>query len=183
MKKIVYIVLCTLVLWGCKNEDSKRSYWSEKMEPQQVEIVRFDKALLKAQEGHLEDNVRALYENFPEFMPFWVESMLGIPSSDTTYLLEALPKYLNDTIYGFKRTNQLEQELFADISDIQTSLNKAFTRIKYLYPQYQVPVIYLMPSIFVTNLYATPDFIAVGADMYLGSDYDVYDKWNRVEYR
>ena len=180
MKKIVYIVLCTLVLWGCKNEDSKRSYWSEKMEPQQVEIVRFDKALLKAQEGHLEDNVRALYENFPEFMPFWVESMLGSPSSDTTYLLEALPKYLNDTIYGFKRTNQLEQELFADISDIQTSLNKAFTRIKYLYPQYQVPVIYLMPSIFVTNLYATPDFIAVGADMYLGSDYDVYDKWKVV---
>lgn len=180
MKKYPIILLCTLLLIACRQEN-KRSYWNAEMEPQQVEIARFDKALLSVRtddEQNTKEDIRALYASEPEFMTFWVENILGIPAEDTALLVLNLPQYLNDTIYGFKKTNELEQTAFADISDLQSSLDKAFTRIKYLYPDRMIPAIELFPSIFVTSLISldAEHFIGVGADMYLGSDYPVYDQ-------
>ena len=102
---------------------------------QEVEIVRFDNALLNVHEATVKQDIQVLYDEYPEFMQDWVESVLGIPSYDTAYLAEVLPQFLNDTLYGFKYTNEREKELFADISDLQKELNKGFSRIQYLYPE------------------------------------------------
>lgn len=149
------------------------------MKPQHVEIVRFDSALLSVQTADIEQDIRRLYTEYPEFMPMFVEDILGIPATDTAYLAVALPQFLEDTTYGFRQTNLREKQLFADVSNIQHSLDDAFTRISYLYPDMQVPEIYLFISGFNASIYFLEDAIAVGADMYLGSDYEYY---NRVVY-
>ena len=149
------------------------------MAPQEVEIVRFDNALLNVHDSTVAQDIRVLYDEFPLFMPMWVEDILGIPTADTAYLEQALPQFLNDTTYGFRRTNQREQEMFADISDMQESVNQAFTKIKYLYPETDIPTLYLFISGFNAPVYFNEDIIGVGADMYLGSDYEYY---NRVVY-
>lgn len=149
------------------------------MEPQEVEIVRFDNALLNVHEATVAHDIRVLYDEYPVFMPFFVEDILGIPSLDTAYLEQALPEYLNDTTYGFRQTNAREQELFADVSNLQKAFNQAFTRIHWLYPETEIPVFYLFVSGFQTPVYFNDDLIGIGADMYLGSDYEYY---NRVVY-
>ena len=141
--------------------------------------MRFDKALLNVHEATVAQDIRVLYDKYPTFMPLWVEDILGIPSIDTAYLEQALPEFLNDTTYGFKQTNAREQELFADITDLQKAVNKAFTRIMYLYPETEIPSLYLFISGFQTPIYFGEDLIGIGADMYLGSDYEYY---NRVVY-
>ena len=141
--------------------------------------MRFDNALLNVHDSTVAQDIRVLYDEFPLFMPMWVEDILGIPTADTAYLEQALPQFLNDTTYGFRRTNQREQEMFADISDLQESVNQAFTRIKYLYPETDIPTLYLFISGFNAPVYFNEDIIGVGADMYLGSDYEYY---NRVVY-
>ena len=102
MKRILYIVLCAAMLMGCQH---KRSYFPKDIEPQQVDIVRFDNALLNVHEASAAEDVKVLYDEFPIFMPLWVEDVLGIPSADTAYLVQQLPLFLNDTLYGFKQTN------------------------------------------------------------------------------
>ena len=134
MKKYIYIA-CLLLFCGCHKG---RTYFPKDIEPQQLEIVRFDKALLNVHEATVKDDIRVLYDEYPEFMPLWVEDILGIPSADTAFLEEQLPKFLNDTLYGFQQTNQRERTLFADISDIQQFINKAFARISYLYPETEI---------------------------------------------
>lgn len=176
MKRIIYIFLACIFLCGCHKG---RTYFPKQLEPQQVEIVRFDKALMNVQEASVKEDIRVLYDEYPNFMPLWVEDILGIPSADTAYLEQQLPLFLNDTIYGFKQTNAREQEVFADINDLQSSLNKAFTRIAWLWPQTEIPTIYLFISGFQTPVYFGDELIGVGADMYLGSDYEFY---NRVVY-
>ncbi len=178
MKKQYLYLLFVLLLVGCKHG---RQYFpsSKEMKPQHVEIVRFDSALLSVQTTDIERDIRRLYTEYPDFMPMFVEDILGIPVSDTAYLAVALPQFLEDTTYGFKQTNLREKLMFADISDIQRSLDEAFTRICYLYPDMQVPEIYLFISGFNASIYFFEDAIAVGADMYLGSDYEYY---NRVVY-
>lgn len=175
MKKFLYIALCLLLLAGCKKEEKHRSYWNAEMEPQKVEIVRFDQALLDVQEETVAQNIRELYAKYPEFMPLWVENILGIPSQDTAFLEKQLPLFLNDTLYGFKQTNALEKELFADINDLQHSVNKAFTRIKWLYPNWEIPTLYLFISGFQAPIYQEDGLIGIGADMYLGSEYPYYN--------
>ena len=175
MKKYIFIA-CLFLLCACKNG---RTYFPKDLETQEVEIVRFDKALLNVNESTVGQDIRVLYDEYPVFMPLWVEDILGIPSWDTAILEQQLPKFLEDTLYGFKQTNALERELFADISDIQKPLNKAFTRIHWLYPEMEIPTLYLFISGFVTPIFMEDDLIGIGADMYLGSDYEYY---NRVVY-
>lgn len=176
IKKVPLIFLCACFLTACHHG---RSYWPKEstMEPQTIEIVRFDNSLLQVQDTR--DEIRKLYKEYPVFMPLWVEDILGIPSEDTAYLEQALPQFLNDTLYGFRYTNAREQEVFADIRPLHKAVNKAFTRIKYLYPETEVPTLILFVSGFNAPVYFGDDFIGVGADMYLGSDYEYY---NRVVY-
>ncbi len=168
----------TLWLTGCQKG---RQYFPNKheMTPKHVEILRFDSALLSVQAADIEQDIRRLYADFPYFMPIFVEDILGIPTSDTAYLEEVLPQFLSDTTYGFQATNEREKQMFADISDIQTSLDDAFTRLCYLYPDMEVPDIYLFISGFNASVYFFDEAVGVGADMYLGSDYEYY---NRVVY-
>lgn len=178
MKRLIYILLIPLCLIGCRRG---RQYFptESKMEPVAVEFIRFDRALMNVSAASALDDIRLLYHEYSDFMPVFVEDILGIDPSDTAYLVEALPKFLSDTIYGFAQTNQREKELFADITDIEKEVDKAFTRIHYLYPEMTIPQLYLFISGFNSSIMFFGDDIAVGADMYLGSDYEFY---NRVVY-
>ena len=172
----ILLLSAVLMLTACHKG---RTYFPKDLEPQRIELVRFDNALLNVHEATIAQDIRVLYEEYPVFMPLWVEDILGIPSEDTLYLEQQLPAFLNDTLYGFKATNQREQELFADVQDLEKSLSLAFARIAYLYPETEIPAMYLFVSGFQTPIYFGDDLIGVGGDMYLGSDYEYY---NRVVY-
>lgn len=177
MNKYLFIIIaCTLALTAC---DRSRQYFPKDLPPVQIDIVRFDSALLALQSETVQQDVRQLYQDYPAFMPVFVEDILGIPSSDTSYLCQQIPAFLSDTVYGFAATNEREQALFADIEDIRIPLEEAFRRIDYLYPGTVIPSIYLFISGFNSSILFVEDDIAVGADMYLGSDYEFY---NRVVY-
>ena len=178
MKRLIFVLINVLALTACHRG---RNYFprESEMEAQYMDIVRFDKALLNVHDSTVAQDIRVLYAEFPMFMPIWVEDILGIAPSDTAYLEQALPQFLNDTLYGFKQTNAREQELFADISAIQSSINQAFTRIHFLYPNWQFPTLYMFISGFNASIYFHEELMGIGADMYLGSDYEYY---NRVVY-
>ena len=175
-----YSILClALLLMACSNG---RSYFPRDIAQQEVKIIRFDQALMNVQSDNVQgtkEDVRVLYDEFPVFMPLWTEDILGIRATDTTFLIQQLPQFLNDTVYGFKETNALEQVVFADVSGLEKDLTNAFARIQYLYPHTQIPNIYLFISGFQTPVYFGDNLIGIGGDMYLGSDYPYY---NRVAY-
>lgn len=177
MKCRVYGLLALFLgLLSCSQQSA---YFPSKLEPIDICIERVDNALLQVSSDSTWSDVRALYDSFPDFMTVFVEDFLGAPTSDTAYLCRVLPEFLNDTVYGFQITNQREQVLFQSVDDIEQSLGSAFARVHYLYPDWTIPRIYLFVSGFNASLVWIGDDIAVGADMYLGSDYAYY---NRVVY-
>lgn len=170
------IAFSALLLTACRKD---RQYFGQGMDPKHVEVIRFDEALLNVRSETAAEDIRLLYEQYPDFMPVWVEDILGIPAADTAYLREALPAFLNDTLYGFSETNRRAKELFADISDVQKELDEAFTRLMTLYPEWEVPTVTLFISGFNASVLFVGEDLAAGTDMYLGSDYEYY---NRVVY-
>jgi len=169
--QIVWLAVVVLLAAGCQR---KRQYYPRTMPEQQVEIIRFDSSLLAVQ---TDEDVRGLYAAYPDFMPAYAEQALGVSAMDTDYLAEALPLYVHDTLYGFDKTNRRVTETFADMRGIRQELAHAFTRIHYLYPDLYVPQIYTFVSGFNASvLFLDEGDMAVGLDMYLGSDYPYYNQ-------
>jgi len=149
------------------------------MEQVQVPVVRFDEALMNVSKEHALEDIQLLFTEYEVFMPVFTENILGIAADDTLYLADALPQFLEDTLYGFKATNEEAKRQFANIDYLQNQLDKAFTKIHYLYPDLPIPSIYFFISGFNASILFVDDDIAVGTDMYLGSDWPYY---NRVVY-
>lgn len=184
MRRISNILMLMLLLTGCQHG---RTYFPRDLKPVEIEIQRFDEAVLNVRRESVQEDVQVLYDEYESFMPVWVEDILGIPVEDTAYLCQQLPEFLEDTLYGFAETNRKAKEAFADVSDIEKEISKAFSRILYLWPEMAVPNVYFMVSGFSAGIYFfdadddadADDNVAVGTDMYLGSDWEWY---NRVVY-
>lgn len=173
MKHLLPILFIALGLTACTKS---RTYFPKDLEPQPVEIVRFDNALLNINAQTALQDIRIISNEYPTFFPFFVENILGVPANDTDFLATQLPLFLQDTLYGFKQTNEREKELFASTQDLENELGKAFARVHYLYPELPIPTIYLFISGFNASILFVDDDMAVGADMYLGSDYEYYNR-------
>lgn len=178
MKKSNILALVGLCLLSACTP--QRNYFPSDIEPVTIELVRFDNDLQNVQEESAREDIAYLYEKYNYFMPVWVEQILGIPAEDTAFLAEQLPKFLTDTVYHFRQTNAREKVLMSDVSDIEKEMSKAFSRIHYLYPEWEIPTLYLFISGFNASIFFVDDeTIGIGGDMYLGSDYEFY---NRVVY-
>ena len=203
MRQKSYLILLLVALFaGCK---SGRQYFPKQVAPAEINILRFDSALLSidAQGDSVKTDILRLYNEYPDFMGFYSEQILGIEAGDTAFMLEALPKYLTDTIYHFAEVNRQARDCFSNIDGIRSELNAAFSKIKYLYPEWQMPELTFFVSGFNASLlfwessnyqivrqptddqigqnpFNTPLRIAVGVDMYLGTDYEYYNRvvWN-----
>lgn len=180
MRRYIVLILSVLCLVGCKQG---RRYFEGKVEPYPVVIHRFDQSLLELSDSTLlrdsvwvREQVERLYEEYPEFMPFWMSNILRIDVEDTAFFCAALPDFLCFSTSGFAESNQYCKEVFQDISGIEKELSEAFGRALTFY-EGDVPEVYLFVSGFQNSLVWTYDGdIAVGADMYLGSDYPIYNE-------
>ena len=174
LKGMIGISLLIGMLYGCRN---KHQYIPKNIEPVLVEIVRFDSAQLAVRPDSIEVDIRKLYADYEEFMPIYVEGILRIPIEDTAYLCEMYAQFLTDTVMGFVQTNALAQNKFANVDSLQKALNIGFSRLHYLYPDWDIPQkVYLYVSGFNSSIMYYEDVMGVGADMYLGSDYPYYNQ-------
>jgi hypothetical protein len=176
MKKILLPLIVLTVLTSCH---SRRTYYPKHLPEEPVSIIRFDSDLLNVRPETAWEDIRLLYDKYPDFMPVFTENILGIPAFDTATLAMQLPLFLADTTYGFAETNRLEQLTFADVSSLENRLSTVFARLHTLYPDWPLPAVWFFVSGFNASVLFVDDGVAVGADMYLGSDYPYY---NRVVY-
>ena len=172
MKKSILVILAVL-LCACHGG---RDYFPRDIESVEVDIVRFDSAQLAVRPDSVKQDIVQLYADYEVFMPIFVEGILRLPVEDTAYLCEMYSNFLTDTTMGFAQTNALAQSMFADISKLQKSLNIGFSRLHYLYPEWEIPTVYLFVSGFNSSVMYYENIMGVGVDMYLGSDYPYYNQ-------
>ena len=173
MRKSILIILAA-VLCACQGG---RKYFPKDMDSVAVAIVRFDSAQLAIHSDDVKQGIEQLYADYEEFMPIYVEGILRLPTEDTAYLCEMYGKFLTDTMMGFSQTNALAQEKFANVDSLQEALNIGFSRLHYLYPDWEIPSkVYLFVSGFNSSVMYYENVMGVGVDMYLGSDYPYYNQ-------
>lgn len=170
---ILSVIMLMGLLCGCGN---KHQYIPKDIEAVEVEIVRFDNAQLAVRPDSVKQDIEQLYANYELFMPIFVEGILGLQTEDTAYLCDMYAQFLTDTVMGFAQTNTTAQELFANVDSLQEALNTGFSRLHFLYPEWEIPTLYLFVSGFNSSVMYYENIMGVGVDMYLGSDYPYYNQ-------
>lgn len=171
--KSILFFISLLLLCGCGN---KYQYIPRDIEAVKVEIVRFDSAQLGVRPDSVKQDIEQLYADYELFMPIFVEGILGLPTEDTAYLCEMYAQFLTDTVMGFAQTNAKAQAVFANVDSLQEALNDGFSRLHYLYPEWEIPKVYFFVSGFNSSVMYYDNVMGVGIDMYLGSEYPYYNQ-------
>ena len=171
---ILCIAMLVVLFCGCGN---KYQYIPKDIEALKVEIVRFDSAQLAVRIDSVKQDIEKVYADYEDFMPMFVEGVLGLPSEDTAYLCVLYADFLTDTVMGFAQTNALAKEKFANVDSLQEALNTGFSRLHYLFPDWEIPAkVYLFVSGFNSSVMYYENVMGIGVDMYLGSDYPYYNQ-------
>lgn len=93
---------------------------------------------------------------------------------DAAHFAEQYADIQEDSV--FLEVSKLCHERFADNREIEEPLSIAFARLRYLYPDFPVPTLHLYVSGFNASVYfVDEENIGIGADLYLGADYPLYD--------
>ena len=137
-----------------------------------VKIHRFDKDLLTLDTTNLKAGVKKLYSKYPDFLPEFVYNVLDTTAADTNAVSHEFQKFLTDKT--FTQVNKKTLQTFDDVSDIEKKISDAFTYIHFYFPEVKLPEIYFYVSGFNRSIMMNDKFIAVGTDLYLGSDYPAY---------
>jgi len=149
-------LLLILAMVSCSNESKKE----EAIEaiPISIELIRFDQEFAKAKP----EDLTRIKQKFPQFFP----------------------EQYNDSIWLFRMTDTLQQELNEEVlkvfpinNDIEEQLLPLFQHIKYYFTDFKTPKVYTTTSDvdYRTKVIANDSLLILELDTYLGSDHPFYE--------
>jgi len=137
----------------------------------EVKIQRFDSALIMLDTTNIQF-MQQLNAQFPNFLPIYTSEILNIELADTVSVRTSFVRFINDSTYS--KVNKKAMSVFLNITDIEKQVSDAFTYIHTYFPEVTLPEVYFYVSGFNRAIMLNENFIAIGTDMYLGSDYPAY---------
>ena len=171
MKKINYtLLILLLIISSCGKSNRFRIDTSENS--YEFKIQRFDSDFILLDTSKVAIEIEKLYENYPTLMPIIVSEIFDIEITDKQATNAAILEFLKDT--SFQQVNKRTLETFQNSQEIEQSIAKSFQYIQHYFPKVKIPEIYFFVSGFNRSIIIQPEFIAIGVDMYLGSDYPIY---------
>ena len=158
-----------LVLVGCNNDplDVDTSH----LKPN-LTFKRLDQDLFKLNPAAGKTNIKQLREKYGEFLNAYSEGVLRLGKPQSENYPYAVAQFITDE--SMKTLYTDVQDEFPDISNLEDSFEDAFSRYMYHFPDSTIPEIVFHISAINFAVVATPKTLAVGLDMFLGSDYPVY---------
>lgn len=172
--KYIGILVGITLLFGACAKQQRFTDIDQHTQPVNIHINRFDVDLATLDTTNLIEGVKKLYSDYPNFMPLFAEDVLESYPNDTNYVTSLLYNFLTDSLY--RSVNQKVIDTFQDTQELQLKLERAFARLLYFYPEIQIPQLYFFVSGFNRQVMFNHNTIAMGTDMYLGSDFPLYEE-------
>jgi hypothetical protein len=172
LKSLIYISLIGLIIVSNSCSKSNRFEIDTSKDRVEVKIHRFDKDLISLDTTNMKPRLNSLYKKYSEFLPEFTNEIMDTAATDTLAIQHLFYKFLTDTT--FSKTNKKTLETFADVTDIEKQISSAYTYIHYYFPEVKLPEIYFYVSGFNRSVMIKNNFIGIGTDFYLGSDFYAY---------
>lgn len=165
---LVFFVLA-LVFVSCTESagyKKKLDVPCQKMEPQEVEIVEFNKALFAIDTVNFEEEYRAIIPQFGDFL-------IDNPGEEE---LKYMKDFVTDTF--MLEINKLANEAFPDIELIAEEVKDVYQHYRYYYPEWKsVPTYTYVAGVYYNRPMSISDeCVMIALDFYLSNKDLVYDR-------
>jgi gliding motility-associated lipoprotein GldB len=171
-------ILFILLSFSCNKCNEKKSRANKvelrKEDSLKIKIHRYEKALFSLDQHNLQSGLRKIQREYR----FFLDANL----KDTNNVMQ-IRNYLNDPLVVNLYNDCIK--FYPDVKDLELQLSKAFSYIKYYFPDKKVPQVYT----YVSGMdYDNPvkyadSVLIIALDMYYGNDYKLYRRLGQPYYR
>jgi len=169
--KIVFLLV--VLVSSCSNN---KRFEIKNRETEALQLIRFDSLLLNADTSDLRTEVKRLYRDYPEFMPYFAEQIMGVNPADTAEVIQLIKAFRANK--EFEKVNSDVQKTFTKTDSIKSEINIAYNYLHQYFPEIKTPPVYFFVSGFNRAVILEDNFVGVGLDLYLGSNYPKYEEFS-----
>ena len=176
MKKIFLPAFISFLLVGVFSCNKDKRYEPKTTDKSiNVRIIRFDRDFLHLNQKNIVQSTRNLYKKYPEIINIYTNEILGVSATDTSGVANLFSEFLTDSV--FAGVNQKTLQVFDDVTSIEKSLSASFSILHSFFPEIKLPEVFFYVSGFNRSVLVGSNTIGVGADLFLGSDYQRYQNF------
>lgn len=139
-----------------------------------LEVQRFEKDLFASDTIHIDMILPLLSKKYPRFLQDFVYNIMALPHHpDSMKVVEA---NIASFIGSYRSMKDTSDMVFASFDLVQKEVKTGMQFIKYYFPDYKLPsklITFIGPLNSYGNV-VTSDALAVGLQMYMGSNYSYY---------
>lgn len=170
MRKIVLLVLCVVLLAGCKWAGKVSDAWQKK--EQVVKIDRYDRVLDEYVSLNSYSAQQKMNLQYPRETKLLIEDVLAIGRVDEPDVEKRLRRlYLDSTMQVL--LDEVHRQ-YVDMSDIEQQLGHAFLRLEEEDPDFRRPHVYTQISCMNQSIVVGDTLVGISLDKYLGADFPLY---------
>ncbi|MBI9067017.1 MAG: hypothetical protein JEZ09_06975 [Salinivirgaceae bacterium] len=167
--KKISIVFMMLVLFGaCKNKHQEIDISNIQIDQK---FYRFDQDLFTIPQDSIWDYVPVLEEKYGNYFDAYNNLVIRIGGTNQINYDEKLLHFLSDPY--IEDSYKSAQQVFREVN-FEKEISEAFKRIKYIYPNKEIPDIYTHISGFNQSLIIDSAYMSISLDKYLGVDSKFY---------
>lgn len=166
---IIWVIIA--IATSCKQ--TNRFHIDSFQETVDVRLHRFDLDFIALDTADIDGSLVKLAESYPDFYPLFMSNILMLHPEDSINNAQQIKTFLSDSV--FMEVNQKVIEETTNLTDTKADLSLAFNYLKHYFPDKDLFEIYLFISGFNQHFLLTDSIIAVGSDLYLGAEYEIYN--------
>jgi len=180
--KILFVILPVFILSGLLIScDSERLDIDVSDINVEIQIKRFEKDLFELDPDNILENIPLFSAKYGLFYELFNKNIINIGGIENPVYKNSLGDFITDPDMRSVYKDCMDQ--YTDMEDIAETLANAFKHYKYYFPSKPLPEIITFISGFNYNIVTTDSILAIGLDMYLGTDYKYYSMLQLPKYR
>jgi hypothetical protein len=181
MKKVLFLLFGTMLLFSCKSKKKIPDVSSIKVN---LETKRFEQDFFAIDTNNVAESLKTVLEKYPHFTPDFIESILGLDMDSLLIPGNAQDKAVRMFIHDYRSIKDSADLLYKDFKMETDEIKKGLQYVKYYFPQYTLPqsvITFIGPinANFETSFgtqgdILTPEGFGIGLQLHMGSNFSFY---------
>lgn len=160
-----------LFLAACNNDRNAPNVSGIKVD---IKINRFDQDLFAIDTNNLQAGIAGLGQKHPEMLQLFAENIIHDQTNPGETTEQAIGSFIKSI--PIRKLNDTVQQVYHDLSWLESDLSQLFRYYKYYFPKKPVPKVEAIVSEFSVDAFTYGDSLCgVGLDMFLGADFPGYN--------
>lgn len=168
----LFLLLTVLCYVSCENKTKHKVPKEVKEQAFELKINRFDLDLFALKKDTASVAMANLANKYPDFFYLFTKRILNIGDSANPQLTSLLKGFLHDQYINEMYIEV--QKKYATVNTYNDQFTAAFKAYHYFFPSLKIPEITYFVSGYNYANVTLPNTLAIGLEMYLGSDYKPY---------